>query len=153
MSTNTRDGIYHSRTKPDISNYIAMIGHASSHVTSPNSFLITPSANSPRALGGLLKLNGLRGGERDVLNPAGVALVSLEKHFLMLDLVYTVVYTLFIHMSYFVILVQFYFCTTIFSHPTFFCRHCLCCWCWHRSSPRIEKWKQTKKLETVVRAH
>ncbi len=89
---------------------------------------------------GSVKLNGLRGGERDVLNPAGVALVSLEKTLLMLDWFIQLYIHFYTHVL-FCNIGAVFFCTTIFSHPTFFCRHCLCCWCWHWSSPRIEKWK------------
>ncbi len=69
MHTNTRGGINRmNQPQPIITSHIQSHhdgGIASSHVTFPPFILNYPPLNPPHALGGLLKLNGLRGGERD----------------------------------------------------------------------------------------
>ncbi len=59
-------------------------GIASYNVTFPHLFSLTPPENSPHALSGLLKLNGLWGGKTPtpaLIVPAGVTVddVSIEK--------------------------------------------------------------------------
>ncbi len=67
--TCTNMGIYRmNQSQPNITSHIQSYcdgGIASSHVTFRLFILNYPPPNSRLALGGLLKLNGLRGGERD----------------------------------------------------------------------------------------
>ncbi len=96
------------QSQPNITSHITMEALPPLSWLSP--ILSYPPPNPPYALGGLLKLNGLRGNDRDAVNlPAGVTVGQcffFKKnkwfiHFLML---------------YFAILPLYYFCTTILSH-------------------------------------